>query len=166
MNRFIAAVLLGTVLYLLTLASVKLWDIVQGAIITIALLIVFRRFLYQAGGRPAHVPKLLERFVAFWPFVGHVLVDIVHGTVFVIRIVLRRRPLQCPGIVTIPIAERSANGVAVSALASTLSPGSFLVDVDEERGVMLMHVIDASDPDGVRADHQELYVDRQRHVFP
>jgi multisubunit Na+/H+ antiporter MnhF subunit len=39
----------------------------------------------------------------------------------------------------------------VTALAASLSPGSVLVDIDWDRRDLLMHVIDASDPDGVRA---------------
>ena len=79
---------------------------------------------------------------------------------------LHVRPLNHPGIVAVPIAERSPLGVAVSGLATTLSPGAFLVDVDWEQRVMLIHVLDASDPDEVRADHQRFYRRWQRHVFP
>jgi multisubunit Na+/H+ antiporter MnhE subunit len=56
--------------------------------------------------------------------------------------------------------------VAVSALVTTLSPGSFLVDVDWTEGTMLIHVIEASDPDRVRADLETFYQRYQRRVFP
>jgi hypothetical protein len=39
----------------------------------------------------------------------------------------------------------------------TLSPGSFLVDVDWDAGEMLVHVIDASDPEAVRRDAEKYY---------
>jgi multisubunit Na+/H+ antiporter MnhE subunit len=54
----------------------------------------------------------------------------------------------------------------VSALTATLSPGEVLVDVDLEKGVMYLHVLDASDPDAVRAAHAELYDRHQRKVIP
>jgi len=38
--------------------------------------------------------------------------------------------------------------------------------VDERRRTMLFHVIDASDPDGVRASIDRLYQRYQRRVFP
>jgi multicomponent K+:H+ antiporter subunit E/multicomponent Na+:H+ antiporter subunit E len=80
--------------------------------------------------------------------------------------VLHLRRLEQPGLVRIPIGERSERGVAVSALATTLSPGTVLVDVDWERRDLLLHVIDASDPDAVRARLQRFYDRFQRRVFP
>jgi len=81
-------------------------------------------------------------------------------------VVLGRRPLDCPGIVAIPIEERTPIGVAVAALAFTLSPGDVLIDVDEEEQVMLIHVLDASDPEAVRARHRNFYERWQRRAFP
>jgi multisubunit Na+/H+ antiporter MnhE subunit len=49
---------------------------------------------------------------------------------------------------------------------TTLSPGSVLVDIDWQRRDMLLHVIDASDPDAVRADLERFYDRYQRRVFP
>jgi multisubunit Na+/H+ antiporter MnhE subunit len=51
-------------------------------------------------------------------------------------------------------------------LVSALSPGTFLVDVDEEDRTMLVHVLDASDPDAVRAEFEAFYRRYQRRVFP
>lgn len=164
MKRLLISLVFLTALYMLMLASVKLWDLVWGVLISTTLLLAFQRFLF--GGRPAPLPGLLQRIVAFGPFALAVLRDIVEGTWNVILVVLRLRPLRCPGIVLVPIDERTPNGIAVSALTSTLSPGSFLVDIDWERRVMLVHVIDAGDPDAVRADQQGLYHNYQRHVFP
>jgi multisubunit Na+/H+ antiporter MnhE subunit len=56
--------------------------------------------------------------------------------------------------------------LAATALALTLSPGEVLVDIDRSRGVMLVHVIDAHDPDAVRARHDHFYRRYQRGVFP
>jgi multisubunit Na+/H+ antiporter MnhE subunit len=68
--------------------------------------------------------------------------------------------------VRIPIGLRSERGVAVSALTTTLSPGTVLIDVDAERRELLVHVIDATDPDEVRARAQRFYDRYQRNVFP
>jgi multisubunit Na+/H+ antiporter MnhE subunit len=74
--------------------------------------------------------------------------------------------LRHPGIVPIPIAERTPLGVTITSLVTTLSPGTFLVDVDEADRSMLMHVIDASNPDAVREEYEVFYRRYQRHVFP
>jgi len=79
-------------------------------------------------------------------------------------VTLGARSQARPGIVAVPVGERTPRGVAVSALCATLSPGEVLVDVDEER--VLYHVINASDPDAIRERHERFYRRYQRRVFP
>ena len=61
--------------------------------------------------------------------------------------VLGLRAPDRPGIVAIPIGERTNLDVAAVGLLIPLSPGSLLVDVDVdvERRVTLSHVIDAAE---------------------
>jgi len=149
--------------YLLALASLEPWDVAIGAVLAASVLVVFRRFLRHTA-QPAEFP--LRRVLAFFPFALVVLRDIVVGTWQVARIVLHLQPLERPGIVAIPIGERSHRGVIVTAFVATLSPGEYLVDVDTARGVILLHVLDARDPDEVRARLAAFYERWQRPVFP
>ncbi len=57
-------------------------------------------------------------------------------------------------------------GVAVWAVIVGLSPGTFFVDVDRKRGVVLIHVIDASDPEAFRRHQESVYRRYQSKVFP
>ena len=164
MSRFVLALVLLVLVYALVLASFHPWDLAIGGAVAAALLWGTRSFLF--GGRPQPVPGLGGRLVAFVPFVAATVRDIVRGTWNVALVVLHLRPLRHPGIVAVPIGERTRLGVAVSALATNLSPGSVLVDVDWEHGAMLIHVLDASDPDAVREEHQRFYRRYQRRVFP
>jgi multicomponent Na+:H+ antiporter subunit E len=95
-----------------------------------------------------------------------VAAEIVRGTWDVALRVLHLRPVEHPGIVLVPIGERTEVGVAVTGLLVGLSPGSLLLDVDTERQVMLFHVIDAGDPDAVRTQLDRFYQRYQRRVFP
>ena len=52
------------------------------------------------------------------------------------------------------------------ALVTGLPPGSFFVDVDRERGVALIHVLDASDPEAFREQQEDFYRQYQSKVFP
>lgn len=164
MIRFAGSLVLLTLIYALVLASFDPWDLLLGALLSGGLLLGFRRFL--AGGPAVAAPGPLTRVLAFVPFAGALLRDIVVGAWNVILVVLHVRPLNRPGIVEIPLDGRTPTGVAVMALATTLSPGSFLVDVEWERGVMLFHVIDASDPDAIRAEYERFYRRYQQRVFP
>jgi multisubunit Na+/H+ antiporter MnhE subunit len=164
MNRFVIALATLILVYLLVLASTDPWDLAFGALLGTGLLLGTRDFVFTA--RPAPIAHLGLRTLAFLPFVGATAWDILRGTWMVALVVLHLRPLRHPGIVVIPFAERTPLGVAVTALVSGLSPGTFLVDVDEENRTMLVHVLDASDPDAVRAEFEAFYRRYQRHVFP
>jgi multisubunit Na+/H+ antiporter MnhE subunit len=151
-------------IFVLTLASTDPVDLALGVTLGGALLLALgERLRLGPAGR---LPPLAQRVAWFPVFAGAVLADIVQGTWDVALRVLHLRRLERPGLVRVPIGERSERGVAVTALATTLSPGSVLLDVDWERGELVVHVIDASDPDGVRARLQRFYDRYQRRVFP
>ncbi|HVL31299.1 MAG TPA: Na+/H+ antiporter subunit E [Solirubrobacteraceae bacterium] len=156
--------LLLTLAYLLTLASFDPWDVAIGALLAAGVLAWSRRALPASGRTGAGL--LLRRIAAFPLFAAAIVREVVTGTWQVSLIVLGLRPLARPGIVAVPIGERTPTGVAATALALTLSPGEVLVDIDDRSQVMLVHVVDASDPDAVRARHDEFYRRYQQGVFP
>lgn len=163
MRYVVLSFVLLTLVYLLVLGSFKPADIFMGAVISAALIYVTRKLSFRE--KPSS-QNLFGRFLHFWPFLVAEVWNIVTGTWEVATVTLHLRPLVSPGIVAVPIGERTPTGVAVSAQCTTLSPGTFLVDVDWEQGVMLIHAIDATDPDEVRREHQEFYDRWQSKVFP
>jgi multisubunit Na+/H+ antiporter MnhE subunit len=164
MVRYAGAVILLTLIYAGALASADPWDLLFGATLATALIIIFRRFLHQdMASKP---PLRPGRLLAFLPFVAVIIRDIVVGTWTVLRIVLRPRPRNRPGIIAVPLGERTDAGVAISAFAMTLSPGSSLIAIDWGRREMLIHLLDVRDPDAARAELQHFYDRYQRAVFP
>lgn len=164
MTRYVAAVVLLTLIYALALASFAPLDLVFGAALSAVLVSVSRRFVF--GEDPGDVPSLPRRAVAFGPFALAVVREILAGTWEVTLITLHLRPLEEPGIVAVPIGERTPSGVSAWAVVTGLPPGSFLVDIDRERGVALIHVIDARDPEAFRREQAEFYRRYQSKVFP
>lgn len=163
MRYAIFTLVLLTLTYALVLGSFAPADLAMGVVISGALMYGTRRFTF---GEASASPDIFSRFLYFWPFLVAEIWNIVTGTWEVALVTLHIRPLVSPGIVAVPIGERTPVGVAVSAMATTLSPGTFLVDVDWEQGVMLIHALNASDPEEVRRDHQEFYERWQKKVFP
>lgn len=164
MIRFAISLVFLTMTYTFVLASFHPWDIVIGALFSGVLLYVFRGFLF--GGRPKPAPGFFGKLAALPLFLAASVWDIVKGTWEVTLTVLHLRPLETPGIVAVPIGERTPTGLAVSATETTLSPGTYLVDVDLEKGVWLVHALDASDAEGIRRDRREFYERYQKRVFP
>lgn len=165
MTRYLVSLVLLTLFWACALASTDPWDLALGALVSALLLRSLSGFLFRHRPR-LPLRALPRRLLGLIPFVVAVIRETIRGTWGVALVCLRLRPLRRSGIVAVPMGERSEVGVAVTALAMTLSPGSFLVDVDQERRLLFFHVLDASDPDRVRADQARMYERWQRHVFP
>ena len=66
----------------------------------------------------------------------------------------------------VPVDLGAPSSAAAWAVRVGIAPDSIVVDVDPERGELLLHVRDASDPEAVRAAQLDSYRRRQRRVFP
>jgi multicomponent Na+:H+ antiporter subunit E len=154
-----------TLVYALTLASFAPLDLAAGAVVATAV-VALTGHAPEARSADGSSPPLAARFARFPILALAVLGEVVVGTWQVALVVTGLRPLRRPGIVAVPVGERTRAGVAATALAVTLSPGEVFVDLDEERGVMLIHVLDATDPAAVRLRHEAFYRRYQRGVFP
>jgi multisubunit Na+/H+ antiporter MnhE subunit len=64
------------------------------------------------------------------------------------------------------IPPTTALSAAAWGVRVNLTPGTVVVEIDERGGHMLLHVIDARDPDAVRAEQMGTYQRLQRRVFP
>jgi multisubunit Na+/H+ antiporter MnhE subunit len=164
MTHRLLTVALLTALWLVTLVSVAPLDVLLGVLVGAAVLLGVSR--KEPTLPDAATVPLGRRLLAFPRFALATLREMLVGTWDVALRVVHLRPVERPGIVLVPIGERTPTGLAASALADTLSPGEVLVDVDHERRVMLVHVIDATDPDAIRAKHEEFYRRHQRGAFP
>jgi multicomponent Na+:H+ antiporter subunit E len=166
-TRFAAAVVVLTLAYALMLGSFDVLDLLFGACLSAALLFVSRRFIFGEPQRQASSnPSLGGRVVAFVPFALVIFREILVGTWEVTLVTLRLRPLIRPGIVAVPLGERTPSGVVAWAVVTGLAPGSFFVDIDREQGVALIHLLDASDPDAFRQEQEDFYRRYQSKVFP
>jgi multicomponent Na+:H+ antiporter subunit E len=161
-GRLLWIALLAAV-YLLALGSAHPLDLAFGLVLAAVLSYGLRGRLQRPQGEG---PPLTARLAAGPLLLAALLAEVAGGTWDVALRVLHLRPVEQPGIVLVPIGERSELGVAVTGLLVGLSPGSLLLDVDAERRAMLFHVIDASDPDAVRAQLDRFYQRYQRRVFP
>jgi multicomponent Na+:H+ antiporter subunit E len=170
MGRYVVAVAVLTLVYALALGSFEPLDLLFGAGLSAALLFASRRFVFGAHGEISRGGgqgrTVLRRVVAFVPFAAVVFREILVGTWEVTLVTLRLRPLVRPGMVAVPIGGRTPAGVAVWAVVTGLPPGSFFADVDRERGVALIHLLDARDPEAFRRHQEDFYRRYQSKVFP
>lgn len=163
-----AHVVLGIVLrtcglaaiYLLVLTSLDPGDVAFGLVLGLVIVLGLR-----ARSVDAHEHSPL-------PVVLRAAVGLVTGTAREMLIGTWRAARFCldaaakPGFVEIPRGDRSNRGVALWGVLTGEAPDEYPVDVDDERGVLIVHLVDASDPDAVRERHRQAHERTLRHLVP
>ena len=99
-------------------------------------------------------------------FILVVLWDIVVANVSVAKIILfKRNEDMLPTWVTVPLDLRSPEAITVLAGTITMTPGTVSADVAADGRSLLVHCLDAADPDAVRDDIKQRYERRLREIF-
>ncbi len=153
---FVARVAGLVTIYLLVLTSTAPGDILVGTVLAVVIV---------GASRPSHhsppVGWLRWTYALAMTLLG-TGGEMAVGTLRTIRFALGGRAR--PGFVEIPRGNRSRRAVALWGVLTGEAPDEYPVDVDPTRDVLIVHVLDASDPDRIRARHALARERWQRHV--
>ncbi len=95
-----------------------------------------------------------------------VLWDICVANVAVARIILFRPNAQLhTAWVTVPLELRAPEAITVLAGTITMTPGTVSSDISACGRALLVHCLDAPDPDAVRAEIKSRYERRLKEIF-
>jgi multicomponent Na+:H+ antiporter subunit E len=155
---------LSTAVYALTVASFAWEDLALGFALSSVVLLTFRNVLLPS--RLPSAAQVLKAIAVFPLFLLIALKEIFVGTWQVASFVIGVRKLEHPGIVRVPLGRRSKPSAGLAGLVLTLSPGTFLIAIDWEEREMLVHAIDASDPDQLREGYDTFYERYEQHLVP
>jgi multisubunit Na+/H+ antiporter MnhE subunit len=158
MRRVIVQALFLMGIYLLVMTSAKPGDAAIGLLLGLAVAI----WLRPAGTSPA-TPQSAA-LVALGRALAATAVEMVRGSWRTARFCLRGD--GNPGFVEIPRAGRSPQAVALWGVLTGEAPDEVPVDVDDERDVLIVHLVDAGDPDAVRERHRQAYERSQSKAVP
>ena len=158
MSRVIIQAVLLMGVYLLVMTSADPADAAAGLLLGLVLAVALRP---PRAGRRSATPSLAG-VLALGPVLAMTAAEVVVGSWRTVRFCLRGGGQ--PGFVEIPRGDRSRHSVALWGLLTGESPDEVPVDVDEERDVLIVHLVDASDPDAVRERHRRAYERAQRKV--
>ncbi len=163
-----ATVAAGAVVYIFVLGSTDPIDLLVGLVLAAGVSPLIRQFMVQSRLREAGAPSppVWSRLLWFPVFFVVVTLDVIRGTRDVLMYTIGFRSWENAGIIRVPIGERTTNGVAVSAWAITLSPGSAYIETDDETNEMLVHVLEVDHAEEIRQTYQAFYDRYQRRVFP
>ncbi len=95
-----------------------------------------------------------------------VMWDILVANVQVAWIVLTKPNSKLrPAWIIIPLELRQPEAISVLAGTITLTPGTVSADLSDEGHSLLVHALDAPDPDAVRDDIKHRYERRLKEIF-
>lgn len=95
-----------------------------------------------------------------------VIWDIIVANVVVARLVVFKRNEQLsPNWIAIPLKLRTPEAITVLAGTITLTPGTVSADLSSEGHFLLVHCLDAPDPEAVRDEIKERYERRLVEIF-
>jgi multicomponent Na+:H+ antiporter subunit E len=104
-------------------------------------------------------PLRIVGLVAY--FLGQVLLANARVAAAVLGPVSRLRP----GIVAVPLTIDRDAEIALLADLITLTPGTLSLELSEDRRVLHVHALDASDPEGLRRDIRDGFERRIREAL-
>ncbi len=95
-----------------------------------------------------------------------VIWDIILANVNVAMIVLfKRNQDMTPNWVLVPLDLRTPEAITMLAGTITLTPGTVSADFSSDGSALLVHALDAADPDAVRDEIKERYERRLKEIF-
>ena len=95
-----------------------------------------------------------------------VIWDILVANVQVAWIILTRRNSKLrPAWIVIPLDLRTPEAITVLAGTITLTPGTVSADISNNGRSLLVHALDAPDPDAVRDEIKQRYESRLKEIF-
>ena len=153
---------------LLTLLLAVVWTLLQNDVsagmivfgVILGVIIPFGTSIWWPD-RPSgfRIGKMISySFLAIW--------DIFVANVQVAWIVLTRPNDKLrPAWIEVPLDLRQPEAISVLAGTITLTPGTVSADLSDEGHSLLVHALDADDPDAVRDEIKDRYERRLKEIF-
>jgi len=144
-------------IWLLLVNSASAGQILLGLLLGLAIPLFTRHFWPD--------PVRIHRPLVLLRFIGVVLYDILMANLTVAGLVLGHPRRLRPAFVVLPMRLKSE--LAISLLANTicLTPGTVSARLSADRTELLVHVLDAADPQAVVAEIQARYEAPLLEVF-
>lgn len=93
------------------------------------------------------------------------LYELVKSTLRVCYIVLHPELPAAPGLIAVPMDVKSDIQITVFAGLITLTPGTFSIDIADDRSTLYVHALEMGDPEETVTDLKSTFESRVRKVF-
>lgn len=141
MKRAILPILMAFVVYIIFTGSVSVYDVITGIIISMVAGLLFSELLVTSVSKSLSLKRLgyLIKYAFYYFFVAEYL---AHKDV-IKRILNPRMPIN-PGIVRVPYEVTTDYAVVGVANSIINTPGTVVIDLDEEKKLFYVHWIDVT----------------------
>jgi multicomponent K+:H+ antiporter subunit E len=147
-----------TIFWLMLLNSVSLGGLVFGVLLGIVVPILTAP--YWPDRPRLRNPAMIAEYMIV------VLWDIAVANVVVARTIIFKKNADIKsGWVTIPLELRTPEAITVLAGTITMTPGTVTSDLSADGRCLLVHYLDAADPDEVRDSIKRRYEGRLKEIF-
>lgn len=159
MKKYVPLAAVFGVIWCFVHGTFSLNSIIFGFLIGLLTIRPFK-FLY----RPESDFKLFtpsNRIISIIKYFMVLIKEIIKANIVVAKIVTKSKIDIKPGIIAVPIRCKTDLGITGIANTITLTPGTITVDISNDKSILYVHCIDASDPEAVCAsvrDDLEKYV--------
>ncbi|MEV0426377.1 Na+/H+ antiporter subunit E [Micromonospora sp. NPDC050495] len=135
-------------IWLLLWGDLSWANLLGGVVIGVAVLLFFPLPPVTFGGRLRLGPLLVLTVT----FVGELISASVHVAAIAVRPGFRPRG----AIIGVPLRIRTDLNLALTAEVISLVPGTLIVDVDREKGVLYVHVLDVRGPEDLAGSRERI----------
>lgn len=150
--------LLLAVVWIMLQNNVSAGMVVFGLILGVIIPVLTARWWPDRPDEMRLVPMLKYIVLVCW--------DILVANVQVAWIILTKSNAQMkPNWVVIPLELKSPEAITILAGTITLTPGTVSADLSNEGHSLLVHALDAEDPDAVRDEIKDRYERRLLEIF-
>lgn len=130
--------ILAFTIYMLYSGSLRIYDIVTGAVVALVIGFTFSQLLVTDWRKTADLKRLL---VAIKYVIRYFLIDEVKAHIEVIKLGFSPKMPIKPGIVRVPFHASSDYALTAISLSITNTPGTVVVDFDKEKKILYVNWI-------------------------
>ena len=155
MVRFASIFILAFIVWVVLIPEMSLDYIVSGLLISGAVAWMLSRYALEGMNRKVLDPR---RWLYFLVYLWVLIRGIFMAGLLLIPIILKMNEIR-PGVVAIPTRLKRRWELTLLANSITLTPGTFFLDMDEEKGMLYVHwvSIESESADEIRKIITERY---------
>jgi multicomponent Na+:H+ antiporter subunit E len=150
MMRYFVYSLFLAIIWSFVKGDVSLGNIVLGLILAPFVIKAFKPLYQFRFEQPMSLKHVLKKIPKQLKFLWKLNYEIILANITVAKIVISPKMNIKPGIIAVPIRAKTNASITGIANSITLTPGTITIDISDDKKILYVHAIDASDPESIK----------------